>query len=118
MKKVIYNVFYKPKIVIIDSTARILQISLGLFEENTDAQKAVKLIHKIESAIREDLPFKIHNEHNIEETLILESQPVHYYSNLKDFIQDNHYVKHFIQKEGINELNKLIKNDIIAEEKE
>ena len=118
MKKVTYNVFYKPKIVIIDSTARILQISLGLFEENADAQKAVKLIHKIEPAIRKDFPYKIHKEHNIEETLILESQPVHYYSNLKDFIQDNHYVKHFIQKEGINELNKLIKNDIIAEEKE
>ena len=112
MKKVTYNVFYKPVMQFIYGDGTVAQPDLGLFSNESDASLAIGLMYDIENTLRKKLTVKLSRDHKVEERQIIETQKVPYYNNLKEFANDNAYMKLFALQEGFSKLNILVDNAI------
>ena len=108
MKKITYNVFYTPVMKFIHKDGSITEPYLGLFENASDADLAIRLIYEIEPVLREYLCIKVSNDRKVEEKQILESKRVEYYKSLKEFASKDNFMKLYAEKAGYNKLNVLV----------
>ena len=112
MKKVTYNVFYKPVMECVHWSGKKTKLDLGLFTEEADAQIAMNLMYGIQDVLSKGLLVKLDFEHCVEEIQILETEQVPYYNNLKEFAAKNSYMQYYLQKEGAGKLNRMVDNAI------
>lgn len=112
MKKITYNVFYRPVMKFIHKDRTVSQPDLGLFSDESDASLAIGLMYDIENTLGKNLIVKLSPDHKVEEKHIIETQNVPYYNSLQEFAKDNSYMKLFAQQEGFSELNILVDNAI------